>query len=622
MPSDTVKKNHNKTVASSKSRAAGKKAKGHSSHHKKKKKKKGASRALIALWLVVVLALLGAIVYLLFFSGRGDTRTPAPTEAPVVTAEPTQEAAAATATPVPTPTVLATPSPAPTPTPMPIGHDEINAANINDAQKPSNYRVNTKVYANGQQVSTYTRQRPISIASSERYASLEGVTTFRGNNYRDTGSYGYLPDNASQLHLKYQFKIGGLDEWTGVGWTGQPAIVRWDDVTRGHMNIYEAKKQKAGLVEVIYATLEGKIYFFDLEDGEPTRDPIRVPGPIKGSVTVDPRGYPLLYVGQGIEEVHGTTVKIGMRIFSLIDQSELLFINGRDQFATRHWYASDCAPIIDTSSDTCIWAGENGLLYTIALNSVYDKSAGTMSISPVIDRYWYESSVTTRPGMENSVAVYNHYAYFTDNSGLLTCLDLNTMSPVWTFYTGDDSDCSIVVEQNNEGVFLYTGTELDLSAKNGSGQIHMRCLNALTGDELWIKTVGCNDSEHGGCFATPCLGKGAVSDLVFFTVAKTTGEEYRNITYALNKRTGNVVWAVDDGGYCWSSPTLSFDQQGNAYLFQCNSNSMLKMYNAVTGDKITEIEVDGSNIEGSPAIFNNMLVIGTRGEHICGVIIE
>ena len=620
MPSDNIKKHHHTSDTGHK-RPVGHKG-GSGAHKKKRKKKKGGAKVFVILWVIIVLALLGLIAYLLFGGQGGDKTAPELTAEPVITQAPTQEAMAATSAPVPTPTVVATATPVPTPTPMPIGHDEINPANINDAQKPSSYRVNTRIYANGQQVTSYTRARPINIASSDRYATLEGVTTFRGNNYRDTGSYGVIPDNASELHVKYSFKIGGKDSWTGVGWTGQPAIVRWDDMTKSHMNIYEAKKQKAGLVEVIYATLEGKIYFFDLEDGEPTRDPISVPGPIKGSVTVDPRGYPLLYCGQGIDEVNGETVKIGMRIFSLIDSSELLFINGRDEFATRHWYASDCAPIIDTSSDTCIWAGENGLLYTITLNSVYDKSAGTVSINPVIDRYWYESSVTTRPGMENSVAVYNHYAYFTDNSGLLTCLDLNTMQPVWTFYTGDDSDCSIVVEQNQEGVFLYTGTELDLSANNGSGQIHMRCLNALTGDELWKKSVGCNDSEHGGTFATPCLGKGAVSDLVFFTIAKTTGEEFRNMTYALNKRTGNVVWAVDDGGYCWSSPTLSFDSQGNAYLFQCNSNSMLKMYNAVTGDKIVEVEVDGSNIEGSPAIFNDMLVIGTRGEHICGVVIK
>ena len=350
---------------------------------KKKRKKKKGVKPLTILWLVIVVALATVIGILHLNSRSGGTGDVNETVAPEVTAAAATQPAQGqdtpgeiAPTPVPTPTPYVTPTPAPTPTPMPIGHDEINPENVNDAQKPSSYSVETKVYANGTETSSYQRAVPININPGMSYASLEGVTTFRGNNYRDTGSYGQIPDNATQLHLKYNFKIGGIDSWTGVGWTGQPAIVRWNAQTRRNMNIRDDKKAKDGLVEVIYAALDGKIYFFDLEDGEFTRDPIKVPGPIKGSVTIDPRGYPLLYVGQGIEEVDGNTVKIGLRIFSLIDQSELLFINGRDQFATRHWYASDCAPIIDANSDTCIWAGENGLLYTITLNSQYDTQAG------------------------------------------------------------------------------------------------------------------------------------------------------------------------------------------------------------------------------------------------------
>ncbi|MBO4884825.1 MAG: PQQ-binding-like beta-propeller repeat protein [Clostridia bacterium] len=499
----------------------------------------------------------------------------------------------------------------------------MDADAIADANKPSAFEVSTKVYADGAQTSNYSRSREISIVSSEQYATLEGVTTFRGNNYRDGAYYGYVPNNASTIAIKYNFKIGGIDSWTGVGWTGQPAIVRWDSQTVQNMNIRDEKKAKAGLVEVIYATMDGKIYFFDLEDGEFTRDPIVIGAPIKGSVTIDPRGYPLLYVGQGIDEVNGEAVKIGMRIFSLIDQKQLLFINGRDEFATRRWYASDCAPIIDAATDTCIWSGENGLLYTITLNSKYDAAAGTVSIDPVIDRYWYSSKVTTRPGMENSVAVYNHYAFFSDNSGLITCLDLNSMKPLWNFYAGDDTDASLVIEETEDGVFIYTATELDLSAKSDAGVTHMRCLNAMTGEEIWCKDVKVTDSAHGGSFATPACGKGVVSDMVYYTIARVTTDGGRkNCIYALDKKTGAEVWTLDIGGYSWSSPTLAYDALGNAYLFQANSNGIMRMVNAKTGELITSIEVDGSNIEGSPAVFEDMLVIGTRGGRIHGIKIQ
>ena len=103
--------------------------------------------------------------------------------------------------------------------------------------------------------------------------------------------------------------------------------------------------------------------------------------------------------------------------------------------------------------------------------------------------------------------------------------------------------------------------------------------------------------------------------MVFFTVAR--GAE-GNLLLAFDKRTGNKVWTLDLGGYAWSSPTLSCDAEGGAYLFQATSAGMLHMIDASSGEIITSIEL-GSNIEGSPALFDDMLVIGTRGGKIYGI---
>jgi len=162
----------------------------------------------------------------------------------------------------------------------------------------------------------YIRDYTISFPDAGDYSVLPGITCFRGNNYRNTSSYGYADVKEEKLEKIWSFSNGSIDVWTGVGWTGQPAIVMWDEQTRDLMNIYPSKKQKEELKEVIYATLDGKIYFFDLEDGEPTRDPIDIGYPIKGTVTIDPRGYPLLYTGQGIPEKNGEQGPIGYRIFS------------------------------------------------------------------------------------------------------------------------------------------------------------------------------------------------------------------------------------------------------------------------------------------------------------------
>lgn len=55
--------------------------------------------------------------------------------------------------------------------------------------------------------------------------------------------------------------------------------------------------EQEDLVEVIYAALDGYIYFLDLDTGEPTRDALWLGYTFKGSGSLDPRGYPILYVG-------------------------------------------------------------------------------------------------------------------------------------------------------------------------------------------------------------------------------------------------------------------------------------------------------------------------------------
>ena len=127
------------------------------------------------------------------------------------------------------------------------------------------------------------------------------------------------------------------------------------------MNIREEKKAKTDLVEVIYATMDGQIYFYDLDDGQPTRPPIKIGAPIKGTPSLDPRGYPILYVGQG--DKNPNVEGIGFRVFNLIDQSLLLYTNEpRPNMRTdRPGNACDSSPIFDAKTDSLVYPNENGL---------------------------------------------------------------------------------------------------------------------------------------------------------------------------------------------------------------------------------------------------------------------
>ena len=557
-----------------------------------------AAAGAVAVFLIVVFVSVGP-------HGSGRDEMLAPEQTPEATQDVQPEA-------------TAEPTPEPTSEPQ-IAWEPRAMGEIVDGAKPNNpdYGFEQRIVANGEVVNSYEREQPVSMGASDSYAQVEGIVTFRGNNYRDTAVYGTVPNDASKLSIVWSKKIGGLDQWRGVGWTGQASIVRWPAETRQVMNINAEKKAKDGLCEVIYGTLDGKIYFLDLDDGKETRGPITTPSSIKGSVSVDPRGLPLLYCGQGIPEVNGREVEIGTRIFSLIDQSRLFFLNGHDKYALRKWYAFDCSPLVDAESDTLIQLGENGIVYTVKLNSNFDVQAGTISIDPMVDRMVYKSKVSTRLGMENSPAIYDHYAYYADNSGLLTCLDLNTMEPVWLADVGDDTDASIVLEEDDEGVWLYTACELDL--KGLEGNAYCRRFNALTGEEMWKIGVPCyryTEDVEAGSYATPALGKGSLGELVYFNIARVPGGGGK--LGAVNKKTGEVVWQIPTGGYSWSSPVCVYDGNGRGYILFCNSNGILRMCDGLTGEEITQIDL-GENVEGSPTVFGDMLVVGTWGREILGV---
>ena len=456
----------------------------------------------------------------------------------------------------------------------------------------------------------------IRMGSSAEYTSLAGVTTFRGSNYRDGGSYGVVPDDPQRIFVMWKKRISGLDSWSGVGWTGQASVVRWPADTREKMNLVRAKKDKDGLIEAIYATLDGHIYFLDLEDGQDTRPAINIGAPIKGSVAVDPRGLPLLYCGQGIYEVNGRRVACGTRIFSLIDQRMLYFLDGDDAKALRRWKAFDCSPLVDGATDTMLTCGENGILYKIRLNT-QSTSRGVI-VRPTVDRYVYQQTSGGKLGSENSLAVYNRYAYFATNAGIIQCVDLNAMQLVWSFDARDDLDASLVIEPEGDGtVALYAVNELDKRGHHGSSQMFK--LNALTGELIWSRDsdpISQDDENGGGGFATPAVGKQGLSGLVYYHVCRTEGSG--GMLYALDKQTGETVWEKRMGSYGWSSPTCVYNAAGRGFVLVGSSSGRLRLLDGLTGDTVAEAELNG-NIEGTPVVFDDMIIIGTRANTIYGL---
>lgn len=511
-----------------------------------------------------------------------------------------------------TPVSTATPAPTPTSAMLP---------KIPDALLPGAFGYKYSLMKGTQALDTFKADMDLSFGKPEEYSKIAGITGFRGNNYRNSASYGTADVKQQKLEKVWFAKTGYIDSWTGVGWTGQPSIIKWEDGTRKLMNIVPDKKQKSGLKEVIYATLDGKIYFLDLDDGKSTRSPIDVGFPHKGSVAVDPRGYPLLYAGQGINTNGERTGDIGHRIFSLIDQKLLYFINGIDPFAYRKWGAFDGNPLINGKTDTLLLVGENGLFYNMKLNTHFDLSKGTISVSPETVKLRYKNNRSELLGSENSVAVYKNFAYYADNGGMLYCVDINTMEPVWMRSVTDDTDGTVAVEEADSGeVSLYTACEVDIQGVGGSS--YVRKINALTGELLWEKSYPCvlNKEVSGGALASPVVGKNEIKDLVIFNISKTkdTPNSMGGKLIAFDKKTGKEVWSLTLQYYGWSSPVDVYTKDGKAYLIQCDSLGNMMLIDAKTGTVLHKINLE-ANVEGSPAVYDNTIVVGTRGQKIWGI---
>ena len=549
--------------------------------------------------------------------------TPGPTQTPPISWEEYNNGA--TFPPPPTPT--------PTPRPTPYMVAESN---------PEQYGFVPHLEVNGEEIDAkeYTREEEITFPEPDAYNAQEvkGILTFRGNNWRNASSVGTVNLTENKLTKIWDVKIGALKKgsgsgtWSGCGWTGQPLIVQWPAETRKIMNLYDWAKEKDNLVEVIYPTEDGNIYFLDLETGKKTRDTLIMQVPFKGTGSIDPRGYPLLYCGSG-DEYENDSQKSRAFIISLINGRVLYEFGkqGTDPFAKRSWYAYDSAPLIDAETDTLIYPGENGVIYTMKLNTVYDPVLGSITVDPGnVVKFRYDARTSYEKidvadsthkwlGYEGSAAAWNGHLYLASNDGLFQCVDLNTMQVVWIANTEDDTNGSPVLDVISENeAYLYVGTSLHFNKdKNNKGIAPFFKIDAMTGKIVgrYGLTVYTVSGVSGGIQSTAAVGRSGsnISDLVFITIARY-GDKDAGILVALDKETFEERWKLDMDAYSWSSPTVVYGTDGTGYVIQADSKGYISLIDGASGKVLNTIRPTDSNFEASPAVFGDKVIVGCRGD--------
>lgn len=550
------------------------------------------------------------------------TNSPAPTPAP--TKEPTP---VPTKEPTPEPTPVPTPEPTPEPTPVPTRVPTPSPLPRLSASEGSQMKVTDTVFIGGKSQNDFQQGTALVAPHPDLYARhLNGIFTFRGDNFRRNAAFGTVDVEKESLSILWKSEIGSLrtkDNGTlyGVGWTGQPAIIKWPIEVRKMMNLYEEKKMKSGLLEVIFGAQDGKIYFLDLKTGEATRDTINIGYPLKGSVSVDSNSRPLLSVGQGISMLPNKTGDIGLHVYNLIDGSREFFINGRKSDSQKQYStngAFDGTSLFLWDSDSMVAAGENGLLYTVNLGVDFDyPTAAEPDIQPKLEveqsiaylRTKANASKDNMTAVESSVAMYDKYIYMADAYGTLRCVDSDTMKTVWAFDNGDNTDAAIALDSlDGAAIDLYTGNTA-YSRLGSKKDVSIRRLNALTGEKIWEHNIKCDydKNQQSGCKASPVVGQNALSHLVIFTVNMVEGGSR---VIALEKETGKVAWEYQLNAETVSSPVAVYNEAGDGWIIQADGEGTLHLFRGETGKLCTTLAL-GGEIQGSPAVYKDILVIGT-----------
>lgn len=566
-----------------------------------KKKKKNPLILIIEILLLIVLSV--ALVYVVYSAMQANEELNKPT-------------------PTPTPTVAPTPTPTPEPTPTPIGLPDFEPHSV-EGTEPEKLIKSTAIMVDGEVVEEYKNEYEILFDLPERYAKLDGVFGFRGNNFRTGAAFGTADVSSKSLSVVWKSATSGLADsdgsyWTGSGWTGQALIAKWPEATRKNMTaMYEWAREKKDLVEVIHATLDGHVYFYELTTGEKTRDPLNLGFNFKGAGALDPRGYPILYVGAGVDS--STNGSARALVVNLLDNSVMFEFGKNDGFASRGWYMFDSSPLVSADTDQLIYPGESGILYIIHLNTKYDEAKGTLSVDPDNIVKWKYNGVRSGSkywlGIESSAAIINHYAFLADNGGNLMCLDLNTLKLVWVQDVLDDTNCTPVVDIEDGHPYIYISTSFHMGWRSSyKAEIPIWKIDAETGEVVWKTGYDCYTVADlsGGVQGTIAVGKNNLSDMIFVPVARTPGAGSGTLV-ALKKSTGEKVWERETTVYSWSSPVDFYDKDGNGYLAYCNSGYNLYLIDGKTGEVLDQMNL-GGNIEASPVMYNNYIVVGTRAQ--------
>ncbi len=426
--------------------------------------------------------------------------------------------------------------------------------------------------------------------------AVEGLLTFRGNPTRSYYGKGPVPADPKvvwrfpESPMCSQSAVGeDVSTWCGSGWTGQPAIFERDGQTWVTLGAYSSN-----------------VHFLNLDNGQRLLPDFRTGDIIKGSVTIDPDGFPLLYTGSRDNYYR-------IIAFDRAEPTELWALHAYDVSPTKWNNDWDGAGLI--IDDYLFVGGENSQFHIVKLNRGYD-AGGLATVAPELvfnTPGWDDELIAAVGGnvsIENSVAISGNTVYFSNSGGLIQGWDLTGLADgieptrVFRYWTGDDVDASLVID--DEGM-IYAGVEYERGNARSQevGQI-IKLDPTRPPEEALIWGVDERPRLDSGVWATPGLHR----DILI--VPTDTGD-----VLGLDRQTGEERWRLDLPGPTWSSPVIVDD-----VLVQGDCSGFLRGFDVsdttVMPVELWRVELGGC-IESTPAVWKGKIVVGTRSGYLYAV---
>lgn len=454
---------------------------------------------------------------------------------------------------------------------------------------------------------------------NNQYSSNSGILTFRGDPSRQPSFSGTIKGTPSKVAVDWVFYTDYDDResdfgiWGGgSGWTGQPLYVKWNNeqMSRIRSEASQFLTDAFSNEEIFIGSLCGKVYFIDYKTGKESRTPYDVVNPIKGTMSIDPSMNGNLYIGHGIP----CEQPFGAMIINLYNH-KLVSMFPKDNNAWKGWGAYDPSPI--AVGDFMFRLGENGTIYKLYCDGDSVKLHSTLRYNPYHAGYG-------SPGIESSLAVSRNYGYFGDNHGNIIAINLDNLKPVWHYSNHDDTDATIVVEEENGTPYIYTGCEIQRQGL--SGYSYFVKLNGLNGKLVWEqKIAGRCDSiggklREGGMFSSPIIGHGDCEGLIFSNFCVIERGNMGEFV-AMDKNTGEIKYRVTLNNYSWSSPIALYNENNEMFIVTGDTSGNLYIIRGKNGAVLLKQHI-ANNFESSPIIIGNKIVCGSRGREIYKLSIE